>query len=137
MHIGNIIHKTSNKVKVKIYDSINYCFPVGSHWLEHSVQMLKSGKAELVHEVDETFIDIRTSFEDINNKSNFLHIYQSFHTVFLIIQRLIQRICAFVLLDFSLTVKAVTLIFISGRGLAISSAKEGKSGFIYYLVKSK
>ena len=29
------------------------------------------------------------------------------------------------LLDFSLTVKAATLIFISGRGLAISSAKEG------------
>ena len=42
-----------------------------------------------------------------------------------------------VLLDFSLTVKAATLIFISGRGLAISSAKEGKSGFIYNLVKSQ
>ena len=41
-----------------------------------------------------------------------------------------------VLLDFSLTGKAVTLIFISGRGSAISSAKEGKSGFIYSLVKS-
>ena len=41
-----------------------------------------------------------------------------------------------VLLDFSLTVKAATLIFISGRGSAISSAKEGKSGFIYNLVKS-
>ena len=40
------------------------------------------------------------------------------------------------LLDFSLTVKAATLIFISGRGLAISSAKEGKSGVIYNLVKS-
>ena len=36
-----------------------------------------------------------------------------------------------VLLDFSLTVKAATLIFISGCGSAISSAKEGKSGFIY------
>ena len=42
-----------------------------------------------------------------------------------------------ILLDFSLTVKAATLIFISGCGLAISSAKEGKSGFIYNLVKSK
>ena len=42
----------------------------------------------------------------------------------------------FVLLDFSLTVKAATLIFISGCGSAISSAKEGKSGFIYNLVKS-
>ena len=41
-----------------------------------------------------------------------------------------------VLLDFSLTVKAATLIFISGRGSAISSTKEGKSGFIYNLVKS-
>ena len=40
------------------------------------------------------------------------------------------------LLDFSLTVKAATLIFISGRGSAISSAKEGKSGLIYNLVKS-
>ena len=41
-----------------------------------------------------------------------------------------------VLLDFSLTVKAATLIFISGRGSAISSAKEGISSFIYNLVKS-
>ena len=41
-----------------------------------------------------------------------------------------------VLIDFSLSVKAATLIFISGRGSAISSAKEGKSGFIYDLVKS-
>ena len=42
----------------------------------------------------------------------------------------------YILLDFSLTVKAATLIFISGRGSAISSAKEGKSGFIHNLVKS-
>ena len=40
-----------------------------------------------------------------------------------------------ILLDFSLTVKATTLIFISGCGSAISSAMEGKSGFIYSLVK--
>ena len=40
-----------------------------------------------------------------------------------------------VLLDFSLTVKAATLIFIIGCGSAISSAKEGKSGFTYNLVK--
>ena len=40
------------------------------------------------------------------------------------------------LIDISLTVKAATLIFISGRGSAISSAKEGKSGFIYNLLKS-
>ena len=42
----------------------------------------------------------------------------------------------YLLLDFSLTVEAATLIFISGCGSAISSAKEGKSGFIYILVKS-
>ena len=41
-----------------------------------------------------------------------------------------------ILLYFSLTVKAATLIFIYGCGSAISSAKEGKSGFIYNLVKS-
>ena len=41
-----------------------------------------------------------------------------------------------VLLDFSLTAKAAALICISGRGSAISSAKEGDSGFIYNLVKS-
>ena len=39
-------------------------------------------------------------------------------------------------IDFLLTVKATTLIFIPGRASAISSAKEGKSGFIYNLVKS-
>ena len=42
-----------------------------------------------------------------------------------------------VLLDFSLTVKAATLIFISGCGSAISSAKEEKSGFINNLVNIK
>ena len=41
-----------------------------------------------------------------------------------------------ILLDFLLTAKVATLIFISGCGSAISSAKEGKSGFIYNLVKS-
>ena len=34
-------------------------------------------------------------------------------------------------------VKAATLIFISGCGSAFSFTKEGKSGFIYNLVKSK
>ena len=42
-----------------------------------------------------------------------------------------------VLIDFSLTVKAATLIFISGRGSAISSAKQGKSGSIYNLIKNQ
>ena len=41
-----------------------------------------------------------------------------------------------ILLDFSHTVKAATLILISGCGSAILSSKEGKSGFIYNLVKS-
>ena len=40
-----------------------------------------------------------------------------------------QTLSIVLLLDFSLTVKAATLIFISGRVSAISSAKEGKSGF--------
>ena len=41
-----------------------------------------------------------------------------------------------VLKEFLLSVKAATLIFLSGRGSAIPSAKEGKTGFIYNLVKS-
>ena len=41
-----------------------------------------------------------------------------------------------VLIDFSLTLKAATLIFIPGRCSAISSAKQGKSGSIYNLVKN-
>ena len=41
-----------------------------------------------------------------------------------------------VLIDFSLTVKAVTLLFIHRRGSAISSNKRGKSGSIYNLVKN-
>ena len=40
-----------------------------------------------------------------------------------------------VLIYFSLTVKAATLMFISGRGSAISSAKQGKSGSVYNLVR--
>ena len=40
---------------------------------------------------------------------------------------LLLRQGCYVLLDNSLTVKAATLIFISGCGSAISSAKEGKS----------
>ena len=42
----------------------------------------------------------------------------------------------FVLIDFSLSVKALTLLFISGRGSAISSAKQGITGYIYNLVKN-
>ena len=44
--------------------------------------------------------------------------------------------CKTLFFDFLLTVKGATLIFISGCGSAISSAKEGKSGFIYNVVKS-
>ena len=39
-------------------------------------------------------------------------------------------------MDFSLTVKAATFIFIFGRGSAISSAEQGKSGYIHNLVQS-
>ena len=39
------------------------------------------------------------------------------------------------LIDFLLAVKAATLIFTSGGGSTISSAKEEKSGFIYNLVQ--
>ena len=46
-----------------------------------------------------------------------------------------HQISVCISIDFSLTVKAATLIFISGRGSAISSAKQGKSGSIYNLVK--
>ena len=47
-----------------------------------------------------------------------------------------SEICVSVLLDFSLTVKAATLIFISGRGSAISSAKQRKSDSVFNLVKN-
>ena len=45
------------------------------------------------------------------------------------------KLTKIILIDFLLTVKAVTLIFVSGRGSAISSAKQGESGSIYKLVK--
>ena len=45
------------------------------------------------------------------------------------------KVCT-VKLDFLFTVKVATLIFIPGCGSTISSAMEGKSGFIYNLVKS-
>ena len=48
-----------------------------------------------------------------------------------------QITCLQVLMNFSLTVKAATLIFISGSGSAILSAKEGKSGSMYNLGKNK
>ena len=41
-----------------------------------------------------------------------------------------------ILIDFLLTVKAATLTFISGCGPAFFSAKEGKLGSIYNLVKT-
>ena len=47
-----------------------------------------------------------------------------------------QSNITWILVDFSLTVKAANFIFISGRGSAILSANEGESDFIYNLVKS-
>ena len=51
-------------------------------------------------------------------------------------QALLKNNIVNVLIDFSLTVKAATLIFISGRVSTISSAKPGKSGSINNLVKN-
>ena len=50
--------------------------------------------------------------------------------------RILILLESFILFDFSLTVKAVSLIFISGRCSASSSARQGKSGSIYNLVKN-
>ena len=47
-----------------------------------------------------------------------------------------KETCIVVLIDFLLTVKVASLIFISGRGSAISILMEGKSGFIYNLVRN-
>ena len=47
------------------------------------------------------------------------------------------NILIIILIDFSLTEKAATLIFIFGRGPAVSSAKQGKSGSLYNLAKNK
>ena len=44
--------------------------------------------------------------------------------------------CPQILIDFSLTVNAAIFIVISGHS-AISSARQGKSGSIYNLVKNK
>ena len=42
----------------------------------------------------------------------------------------IELFCKLLLLHFSLSIKAVTLIFISGRDLTTSSTHEGKTGNI-------
>ena len=47
-----------------------------------------------------------------------------------------QVTSTFILIDFSLTEKAVTLIFISGCGSVISPANQGKSGSIYNIGKN-
>ena len=57
-------------------------------------------------------------------------------TILVMLKPPFQSTAHSVLIYFLLTVKAATLIFIYGRCSAISSAKEGKSGFIYNLVKS-
>ena len=50
--------------------------------------------------------------------------------------KLTVSICTVILVDFSFTVKVATLIFISRHGSAILSAKQGKSGSIYNLLKN-
>ena len=90
-------------------------------------------------------IEIRSRDFAVTIPSLYLHTYgrcqldiysYMYHGVFVIYRTFPKVYTSLVLIDFSLTVKAATLIFISGRGLAISSAQEGKSGFIYNLVKS-
>ena len=81
----------------------------------------------LINAIMPTSVDILTFMNRIHsmlNEKKFNNLGPSYY------------VSKMVLLGFSLTVKAVTLIFISGCGWAISSAKEGKSGFIYNLVKS-
>ena len=53
------------------------------------------------------------------------NIYESSFFLLAMVGRSLQ-----VLTDFSLAVKAATLIFISGRGSAMSSTKQGKLGSI-------
>ena len=73
----------------------------------------------------------------INKPVARIFINRSTIPILLVLHSIICRdICSPLLLDFSLTAKAATLIFISGCGSAIPSAKEGKSGFIYNLAKS-
>ena len=51
----------------------------------------------------------------------------------------VLKVYVVVLIDFWLTVKAVFLMFIYGRGSVISSANQGKLGYtrIYDLVKNR
>ena len=59
-----------------------------------------------------------------------IRIKKVFYGLSTLYELLISHQSSGVLIDFSPTVKAATLILISGHGSAISSAKEGKSGFI-------
>ena len=66
-----------------------------------------------------------------------LHVREPLHSNRAVIAGWLQSPRAHtILIDFSLTVKAETLIFISGRGSAILSAKQGESGSIYNSVKN-
>ena len=55
---------------------------------------------------------------------------KSHHVIYISFIKPVLGYTDIVLLDISLTVKAATLIFISGCGSAISSAKEGKCGHL-------
>ena len=59
-----------------------------------------------------------------------------YHSICFLSLKIIFGLTNNVLIDFSLTVKPATLMTISGRSSAISSATDGKLGFIYNLVKS-
>ena len=63
--------------------------------------------------------------DHLHNSMQLVVAYATHGFIQLILNKLLD-----ILIDFSLTVKAATLIFISGCGSAVSPAKEGKSGFI-------
>ena len=68
----------------------------------------------------------------LDDLGHFLHIcYNLDQAHFMFDLKIISVKCCEmqILIDFSLIVKVATLIFISGRGSAFSSAKEGKSDF--------
>ena len=78
-----------------------------------------------------TTIDlVSIAFSD-NICCNWENLLQKHRRLLRVVQSHLLPTVHHILLDFSLTVKAATLIFISGCGSAISFAKQEKSGFIY------
>ena len=81
------------------------------------VSRLQSVQAAIDHqlqEMEKEFPNRRVALVTFNSEVSYLPLWHNFIVYFEL------------LIDFSLTVKAATLIFISGRGSTISSAKEGQ-----------